>query len=263
MKSRIIFPALLIIIILTSCSSQKKLAYLGNLPETGGEEIFTMDIPDYRIQPRDILYITIKAMTTDGRIADFLMSIGSSMSGTYIQGDAGGYLYGYDVNPEGEIVLPAVGPIKVEGLTLEETRKLLQASVDKVFKNSTVECKLLSFKFTVIGEVRAPGTYINYNNYLTVLEAIGRAGGLGDYGNRSRVLVIRPMDKGTKTFRLNLQDKQILSSEAYFLLPNDVVIVEPLSQKIFNMNLPTFSFILTTVTSTITMTLLLINYLGK
>jgi polysaccharide export outer membrane protein len=159
--------------------------------------------------------------------------------------------------------LPAIGPVKVSGLTLEETRKYLQTSVDKVFKNSTVECKLLSFKFTVIGEVNGPGSYINYNNYLTVLEAIGRAGGVGDLGNRNRVLVIRPFDKGTKTFRINLQDKNILSSEAYFLLPNDVVIVEPLNQKIFNMNMPTISFIISTITGTISMTLLLINYFGK
>jgi polysaccharide export outer membrane protein len=251
------------ILLATSCTSQQKLAYLSNLPETGGEETFTMSIPDYKIQPRDILYITVKAMMPDGTINDFLISA-RSYGGTYVsQGESVGYLYGYDVNSEGNIVLPVVGPIKVGGLTLEETRKLLQTSADKVFKNATVECKLLSFKFTVIGEVRAPGTYNNYNNYLTVLEAIGRAGGLGDYGNRNRVLVVRPYDKGTKTFRLNLQDKNILSSQAYFLLPNDVVIVEPLKRKIFNMNLPTISFILTAVTSTITMTLLLINYFGK
>lgn len=251
------------ILLVTSCTSQKKLAYLSNLPETGGEETFTMEIPDYKIQPRDILYITIKAMLPDGTINDFLVSARNAGSVYITQGESGGYIYGYDINSEGNIVLPVVGTIKVGGLTLEETKKLLQACADKVFKNSTVECKLLSFKFTVIGEVRAPGTYVNYNNYLTVLEAIGRAGGLGDYGNRSNVLVVRPFDKGTKTFRLNLQDKNILSSQAYFLLPNDVVIVEPLRQKIFNMNLPTISFILTAVTSTITMTLLLINYFGK
>jgi polysaccharide export outer membrane protein len=251
------------IFLVTSCTSQKKLAYLNNLPKIGGEETFTMEIPDYRIQSKDVLYITVKAMTPEGRIMDFLTSTSYSMSGGYAQSDASGYLFGYDVNPEGNIILPVVGAIKVGGLTLEEIRKLLQESVNKVFKNSTVECKLLSFKFTVIGEVRAPGTYINYNNYLTVLEAIGRAGGVGDYGNRNRVLVVRPINKGTKTFRLNLQDKHILSSEAYFLLPNDVVIVEPLNQKIFNMNLPTFSFIITTVLSTITTTLLLINYFGK
>jgi polysaccharide biosynthesis/export protein len=256
------FPYVIIAILMaTACTSQKKLAYLGNLPETGGQETFPMEIPDYKIQPRDVLYITIKAMTPDGTIKDFLSASGSQMmmSGG---GESGG-LYGFDVNSEGKINLPAIGQVKVSGLTLEETRKFLQASVEKVFKNSTVECKLLSFKFTVIGEVNGPGTYINYNNYLTVLEAIGRAGGVGDMGNRDRVLVIRPFDKGTKTFRINLQDKNILSSEAYFLLPNDVVIVEPLNQKIFNMNVPTISFIISTLTGTISMTLLLINYFGK
>lgn len=251
------------ILLASACTSQKKLAYLSNLPETGGEETFTMSIPDYHIQPRDILYITIKAMTPDGRITDFLLASGSNAGVNLLQGESGGYIYGYDVNPGGYILLPTVGQIKVGELTLEEAGKLLQTSADKVFKNSTVECKLLSFKFTVIGEVRSPGTYINYNNYLTVLEAIGRAGGLSDYGRRDRILVVRPVDNGTKTYRLNLQDKQILASEAYFLLPNDVVIIEPESKKIFNLNLPIFSFIFTSVASAITTTLLLINYFGK
>jgi polysaccharide export outer membrane protein len=72
--------------------------------------------------------------------------------------------------------------------------------------------------------------------------------------------VVRPVDGGTKTFTLNLQDKALLSNEAYFLLPNDVIIVEPESKKIFNLNLPTISFIVSTVTSLVTTTLLLINY---
>jgi polysaccharide export outer membrane protein len=248
------------ILLVAGCTSQKKLAYLNNLPLPSGEETFTMNIPDYKIQPRDIIYITIKAMTPDGSIKDFLSS--GMINGINIsQGEGGGALFGYNVNPEGYINIEAIGQIKVGGLTLEETRKELQGLAGKVFRNATVECRLLSFKFTVIGEVKAPGAYINYNNYLTVLEAIGRAGGVGDYGNRDRVLVVRPMDKGTKTFRINLQDKSLITSEAYFLLPNDVVIVEPLKQKIFNMNLPTISFIISTFTATITMTLLLINYL--
>lgn len=247
----------------TSCTSQKKLAYLNNLPETNGEEYFTMTIPDYKIQPRDILYITVKAMTPDGTIADFLSGGRSGISGTTTQYESSQYLFGYDVNPDGYLTIPAIGQIKVSGLTLEETKKVLQETADKLFKNSTVECKLLSFKFTVIGEVKIPGTYINYNNYLTILEAIGRAGGLSDFGNRDRILVVRPVNGGTKTYRLNLQDKKILTSEAYFLLPNDVIIVEPESKKIFNLNVPTFTFVLTTVTSAITTTILLINYLGK
>jgi len=260
MRTLTLFLAIAIIMI-TGCTSQKKLAYLNNLPVPNGQETFTLAIPDYKIQNRDILYITLKAMNPEGVIMDFLGGSAASAGATYMQGDAGGYLYGYDVKPDGTLILPVVGIIPVEGKTLEEIRKILQDEFSKHYKNAILECKLLSFKFTVIGEVKAPGTYINYNNYLTVLEAIGRSGGVGDFGNRDRVLVVRPSEKGTKTFRLNLQDKSILSSEAYFLLPNDVVIVEPLKQKIFNMNLPTISFFISTSLAALSTTLLLINYL--
>lgn len=257
-------PALLILLVFGgSCTTQKDLAYLNNLPETGSGETFTMDIPDYRIQYRDILYITVKAMTPSGVITDYLTATNTMGTSSYAQGEAGQYLYGYDVNKEGNIILPVLGTLRVDGITLDDARKMLQQEADKHYNNSTVDCKLLSFKFTVIGEVRTPGTYINYNNYLTVLEALGRAGGINDYGRRDKLMVIRPFNGGTRTYTLNLQDKAILTSEAYFLLPNDVVIVEPESKKIFNLNLPTFSFVLTGATSVITTTLLLINYFKK
>jgi polysaccharide biosynthesis/export protein len=260
---KILSPGLLLTLLLaTSCTTQKKLAYLNNLPETGGVETFAMDIPDYRIQYRDILYITIKAMTPDGSINDYLSSFART-GGAFTQSEAGQYLYGFDVTSTGNILLPVIGPLKVSGSTLEEVRAIVQSGANKHFNNSIVECKLLSYKFTVIGEVKAPGTFINYNNYLTVLEAIGRAGGINDFGRRDKILVVRPVEGGTKTFTLNLQDKSILSSEAYFLLPNDVVIVEPESKKIFNLNLPTYSFIITMATSLLTSALLLINYFGS
>jgi polysaccharide export outer membrane protein len=251
------------LLLASSCTSQKQLAYLNNLPVPTGEEKFTMSVPDYKIQNRDILYITVKAMNPEGVITDFLGGSGASGGAMNMQGESGGFLYGYDVKTDGNVILPVLGSIYAEGKTLEEIRITLQEEFSKHYKNAIVECKLLSFKFTVIGEVKAPGTYTNFNNYLTVLEAIGRAGGVGDYGKRDRVLVVRPMDKGTKTYILNLQDKAILSSEAYFLLPNDVVIIEPLKQKIFNMNLQTYSFLFTTSLSMITTTLLLIKFFGK
>jgi polysaccharide export outer membrane protein len=224
------------------------------LPESGGQETFTMNIPDYKLKASDVLYITARAMGPEGTIKDFLSSGGiGAMSSN--QGEGLGLL-GFDVNSDGYIILPAIGPVKVSGLTLEETRQALQISVNEVFKGATVECKLLSFKYTVIGEVRSPGTFFNYNNYLTVLEAIGRAGGINDYGNRDRILIVRPFDKGTKTFRINLQDNNVFLSEAYSLLPNDIVIVEPMKQKIFSQNLPTFSAIVGLITAI----LLLMNY---
>lgn len=254
---------LAILLVISSCTSQRDLAYLANLPETAGEQYFPMSIPDYRLQPRDILYITVKAMTADGTIQDFLSSRGGG-TGTsgYVSSEAGQYLYGYDVGADGGILVPVLGTIKVGGFTLDEAREIVQEVANRHFNNAAVECKLLSFKFTVIGEVHAPGTYINYNNYLTVLEAVGRAGGIDDYGRRDQILVVRPVRDGTKTYTLNLQDKAILSNEAYFLLPNDVVVVQPQDKKIFNLNFPTFAAILSVTTSLITTTLLLINYFG-
>jgi len=254
---------LLLVLLISSCTSQKKLAYLNNIPEKDSYAVFPMEIPNYKIQPRDILYITVKAMTPDGSVVDFLSPSRTTSGSYYMQNESSQYLFGYDVDKEGKILLPVIGSLTVGGLTLEETRNLLQSAASKIFNGSTVECKLLSFKFTVIGEVKSPGTYFNYNNYLTVFEAIGRAGGIGDYGKRNRIMVIRPFDKETKVYSLNLQDKNILSSEAYFLLPNDVIIVEPESKKVFSLNLPTISFIVTSLTSVVTSTLLIMNYFGK
>jgi polysaccharide export outer membrane protein len=257
-----ILPFLLILLILVGCTSKKKLAYLENIPESPPEHFFTMEIPDYRLQYRDVIYVTIKAMAVDGTIKDFL-SPNETQIGNSAQGEGGGYLYGYDIKKDGEIILPVLGKIKIDGLTLDESRILIQSKADSIFNKSTVECKLLSFKYTVIGEVRSPGTYVNYNNYLTVLEAIGKAGGVADFGSRERIRIVRTMGNGTKTYTLNLQDKNILTSQAYFLLPNDVVIVDPESGKLFNLNFPPFAAILATITSLITTTLLMIDYFNN
>jgi len=88
------------LLLISACTTQQKLAYLNNLPETGGEGTFTMDIPDYKIQHRDILYITIKAMIPDGSIIDFLSPYRSTGGTAYTQTEAGQYLYGYDVDSD-------------------------------------------------------------------------------------------------------------------------------------------------------------------
>jgi polysaccharide export outer membrane protein len=249
-----------VILLLGSCTSQKKLTYLGNVLPGGNGEYFEMDIPDYKIQTRDVLYITVKAMTPDGLITDFLTASRGGAGVNLMQSESGQFLSGFDVSTGGAITLPSVGVVNVAGLTLDETRKLIQEKASAVFPGSTVECKLLSFRYTVLGEVKIPGTYINYNSYLTIFEAIGKAGGIGDFGKRNKVLVLRPEGKGTRVYEVNLQDKQILKSQAYFLMPNDVVIVEPERSKILNMNLPLISFIMTGITSSVTMLILILNY---
>ena len=137
----------------------------------------------------------------------------------------------------------------------------MEERAKKYLKDAVINIKLLSFKFTIIGEVNRPGTYTNYNNQLTVLDAIGMGGDITDYGNRSQVLVVRPTKEGTHTFRINLQDKKLLQQEGYFLLPNDIVIVEPIKSKPFQLNIPTTNLIISTGLSTITTLILLLSFI--
>ena len=77
------------------------------------------------------------------------------------------------------------------------------------------------------------------------------AGDITDFGNRKKVLVVRPTPEGTLTYRIDLQDKNILSNEAFFLLPNDIVIVDPIKSKPFQLNIPTMALVLTSISTLI------------
>lgn len=77
------------------------------------------------------------------------------------------------------------------------------------------------------------------------------AGDISDYGNRTKILVIRPTKSETRTYRIDLTKKDVLSSEGFFLLPNDIVYVEPIKSKTFRINIPTLSLFLSTLTTLI------------
>ncbi|HDR67513.1 MAG TPA: polysaccharide export protein [Bacteroidaceae bacterium] len=248
-------------IVFSSCTSQKELTYLSNLDTTSVQQFFPMERPDYRIQYQDILYVDIFTMNQE---MNELLNSRVSTSSSYMYRDPSGiYIYGYTVSDSGYISIPMLGDVYVYGHTLGEIKQIVRKRADEYLKNPTINVKLLTFKFTVIGEVNHPGTYTNFNNQLTVLEAIGMGGDITDYGNRKKVLVLRPTREGTHTYRINLQDKNLLQSQGYFLLPNDVVIVEPIKSKPFNLNLPTYAFIISSLFSAISTTLVLIAFLNS
>jgi polysaccharide export outer membrane protein len=237
------------IILASSCTSQKELLYLRNLDTIPAEQFFPYQQPDYRIQKRDILYI--RFFTLNDELNEILNTASSRYTANMFQNETSLYINGYTVNDSGKILLPLMGEIQVTGLTVDEATKAIQNKTNDFLKDGTVVVKLISFKVTVIGEVNRPGSYTNFNNQLTVLEAIGMAGDISDFGNRKKVLVVRPTPEGTKTYRMNLQDKSILTSKAFFLLPNDIVIVEPIKSKPFQMNIPTLSLFLNSVSTLI------------
>lgn len=248
------------ILFVASCTTQKELTYLNNLPDTDTAQYYPLNPPEYRIQKQDILYVKITTMNVE--VNEILNPVLSNAS-TMFRDEGSMYIYGYTVSDSGTIELPMIGEVYVFNQTIEQVKRNIKSRALEYLKDPFINIRLLTFKYTVIGEVNIPGTYTNFNNQLTVLEAIGRAGDITDHGDRKKVLVLRPTREGTFSYRINLQDKQLLQSEGYFLLPNDIVIVEPVKTKIFQLNVPVYTLIFSTTISAISTTLLLINYFSN
>ena len=90
-----------------------------------------------------------------------------------------------------------------------------------------VNIEIKNFKFTVLGQVKAPGIHTVSTERLTILEAIGKAGDLQVTGLRNNVLVIREMNGQRIEYRLDLTNKSIYNSPAFYICQNDVIYVEP------------------------------------
>ncbi len=216
--------------------------------------------PDYQIQIDDILYIKINS--TNKEINEYF-ELNSSRLNSQTNGQGNSfYLRGFCVNDSGYVKIPVLGNIFVQGFTIKEVQELVQKKTDSILNNAIATVKLVSFYVTFLGEVNSQGKITVMQDEINILDAISLAGGIADYGNKKNVLVVRQTKKGSKTFRVDLTERKLLTSEKFYMLPNDIVIVEPLKSKSFQLGIRDYSLLLTTVTSTITMVLLVINLLN-
>ena len=136
-------------------------------------------------------------------------------------------------------------------MTIEKIQKELQNKVDEYVKNTVVMVKLANFRISMLGEFNHPGKYVVYQDKINLFEAIALAGDMTDFARRNQVLLVRQSEKGVKTQRLNLNDYSLLEYEYYYLMPNDIVYVEPLRGKQFAFSEFPYLLILTTITTTI------------
>ncbi|MCB2407985.1 polysaccharide biosynthesis/export family protein [Hymenobacter lucidus] len=213
---------------LSGCVAQQQLPYLQ------GKEYSTqnpMNVANerlvYRIQASDVLSIRVQSVQP---ALNDIFNITDTRA--VFSGDPSNlFLAGYSVDEAGNINLPTVGKVKVEGLTLDQAQTLVQQQVSKYVRDANVLVKLLSFKVTVLGEVKAPGRYFIYNAQATLLEGLGLAGDLTEFGNRQNVKLIRQTASGSEVVLLDLTDPNLLKSKYYYLLPNDALYVEPLKAR--------------------------------
>ncbi|MCG8390204.1 MAG: polysaccharide biosynthesis/export family protein, partial [Cytophagales bacterium] len=164
------------------------------------------------------------------------------------------------IDLDGTIDLPEAGKIEVAGLSVNQAQELVKNTLQPYLSNASILLKLVSFKITVLGEVNNPGYYFIYNDQATLLEGLGLAGDLTDFGNRENITIIRQVDEGSEAILVNLKDPKVLASEYYYLKPNDVVYVQPLKAKNTRNNLNTFT-LSSIVFGAVSSTLLILSYL--
>ena len=248
--------ALALVIIATlacSCVSKRKLTYLQysdksfqieNRSNTTGISITP---PDYRIMPYDNLYIRV--ITPDPQwSALFNLDVGTS--GLTQESAA---LSGYTVDSDGRIDIPYVGKVDVGGETLDDIRTRLDSIFENYVTDASITVKLVNNYVSVIGEVISPGRYLLTKDRINIFEALSLAGDLSSFSDREKIQLIRPSQYGPIIKEFSLSDRSILSSEFYYIMPNDIIYAKPMQGRPFQINTTVWTLLLTTLTSTLGM----------
>ena len=108
------------------------------------------------------------------------------------------------VRPDGKVTLPLVGEIQAAGLTPDQLTKSVAEALSKFINRPEVLVSVQavhSKKYLVSGEVYRPGAFPLVTP-MTVMEAIVQAGGLRDFANKKKIVIIR----GTQRLNFNYND---------------------------------------------------------
>jgi len=252
MKKKIIISILFFVFATAffSCTPLKKQIYLQDT--TGIGDTLHHQTHQHLVQPGDLLHIKIYGL--DEKTVDFFNVENSNSQ--VLNYESSIFLSSFSVNQSGEIILPVIGTIKLEGLTIDETNLKIQKELQRYVKNATVTVKMANFKITILGEVRNPKNITIYNENITLLEALGIAGDLTHNANKQKIKIIRQSNiNSSNVYVIDITKMDFIKSEYYYLKPNDIIYVEPVRAKNYSTN----PFPITTMLSIATTALLIMN----
>jgi polysaccharide biosynthesis/export protein len=227
-KSRIRFllhVMLTVLILFSSCVSQKNVRLVQEKVDKEMKSQFENPrTTTYRIQTGDHLYIRIYSV--DPKTSKFFQS-----DFPYLMNSTYQYLNTYVVDEFGYISFSFIEKLYVKGLSIQEVQQSIQTQLNEYFKEATAYVKLVNFQVGVLGEVNTPGNFTIEQEQINVFQALGLAGGITDFGNFKQVKLIRQTPTGSEVQLLDLTNNRILESPYYYLMPNDVLYIEPRSTK--------------------------------
>ena len=219
-------------VVMISCGSSKGVAYLQDDDSDGMfEEAFAdkgIAMYDALIMPKDLLTITVNATEAEA-VQPFNLVMPSYTSGSDIRTTGQPQLQTYLVDNAGYVNFPVMGQILLKGLTKNQAEEKIKGMLkDYVKEDPIVSVKFVNYKISVIGEVARPNTFTIVNEKVNIFEALAMAGDMTIWGRRDNVKIIREDAEGKKRIIfMNLNDRNIIYTDDFYLQQNDVVYVEP------------------------------------
>jgi polysaccharide export outer membrane protein len=224
-----------------SCVPTKQVSYFSDLDELSepGVNPRTQKL----IMPFDKLYI--KVISIDPQYSQIFNATEEMRSGV------NNGVLGYLVDEKGNVNFPFVGNINVVSLTTAQASEKIQKALNDYVPNTSVTVKYIDNQVTVLGEVKQQGVFPFIQDKLNIYEALGLGGGLTQYGDRKKIILIRNEGPKIMHYRLDLSDSKIAGKDYYYILPNDVIVVEPLKAISSSYQNITYTTILSSITTLI------------
>lgn len=232
-------PVIILSLFIFSCVSNKKILMLqedtdlyGPAPKDSLLRSYIAQPYEYLLQHEDVLSVQISSLTPE-EYDFFSQGLPKGQANMNIGGrGGGGALFGYLIDRNGEIEFPVVGKVKFAGLTIYEAESMVQDIASEYLEEPVVKVRLLNFRFVVVSDINAE-TINTFNNRLSMMEAVGLAGGLGELADLSNVKIVRQHEDEVSVHYVNLLEEQFIESPLYYVHPNDIIIVPPLRQRPF------------------------------
>lgn len=202
-----------------SCGVNSNIMFKVPKGEVNYDSIPMFPIEDYRISVDD--KISFEMYTNDGS------AIIDNMSGVAVNRVNGTNIREYVVRNNGEVELPVIGKVKIEGLTIEQCEDTLVSRFSS-YQNPFVQVRVTNQRAIVFPGNGSDAKVIPLvNSNTTLMEAIAQAGGITERGKANTVKLMRKVDGKREVYGIDLSTVEGLRHADMIIQANDYIYVEP------------------------------------
>jgi polysaccharide export outer membrane protein len=144
------------------------------------------------------------------------------------------------VDENGKIEVPKIGPLSVLNHTTNQLKDTLLNRFGEWIKNPIIDIKIMNKEVTVLGEVRAPQSFIIDKDNNNLFEMISKSGGFEFYANLKKIKVIRQIGDSTHVAQIDIsKHRNDYYAKNIQIYPGDVIIVPSKKNKEFDKRVST------------------------